>query len=359
MRDLTDMEQQLVDRLSTLHGKVRLAMESSGLHLYLDSPYVVREEGVSALGKLKASVNLDQWSGTKKPPARCKTPRDIKKWSDACGYCHKTSRVLTVSQLLNVKALGARLHTKKAVVVDIKEAAAEAIESPGVCVPVHELPRDHPAVWYLHSRCIDVATAVQMCRMAFCLEEAPETGERRKRMPGNWKITPAGRVLAFAENGGWVARLVEKNEDGKRWVWHPYESRWDEISPDFKLSKVINARGFRKAEALVGLEAITDTRAAFLVEGCFDALKLGIGAVACLGSSISETQADLLTKFGHVVVVPDNDAAGEHMASSAKQKLIERGVKVTVHRLPETTKDAGDLSLEAVSALKQQYLNKT
>jgi hypothetical protein len=181
MRLLTDLEKQLIDRLSTIHGKVRVAMESSGLHLYLDSPYTIREEGASAVGKLKASVNLDKWSGKITAPSTLKSAQAIAKWRDSCGYCHKTSRVITVSQLLNTKHIRDRIKVKKEVVMDVKDVLDTAVESPGLCIPVENLPLEHPAVTYLRSRGISVATASRMCRMSYCLEEAPETSNRRKR----------------------------------------------------------------------------------------------------------------------------------------------------------------------------------
>lgn len=102
------------------------------------------------------------------------------------------------------------------------------------------------------------------------------------------------------------------------------------------------AKGFRKELVLYNLDrakASAAERGLVVVEGFFSVLALyeaGIpNAVAVMGSSLSEAQADLLAELaGGVTVLFDGDAAGRAGADAARQAL-EKRVPTRVLRLPD------------------------
>lgn len=82
----------------------------------------------------------------------------------------------------------------------------------------------------------------------------------------------------------------------------------------------------------------TDRRAVCVVEGIFDAIRLGKNALSLLGTDYSPVHHTFLRSFQKVVVWMDPDAAGE----AATKKIVERlGEKAHVVR---GLKEPGDLS---------------
>jgi DNA primase len=74
-----------------------------------------------------------------------------------------------------------------------------------------------------------------------------------------------------------------------------------------------------------------------LVEGQFDAIS--IGGCAYMGSTISDTQADLLKNLQReIIVVPDRDAAGLSICDRA----LELGYKVSIPNWADEIKDVND-----------------
>lgn len=109
---------------------------------------------------------------------------------------------------------------------------------------------------------------------------------------------------------------------------------------DFK-----NTPKLPKSKILFNLHRVRMKDAVYVVESSFDAVRLdqcGVPAVATLGSNVSRTQVELLTKhFNNVIVIPDNDDAGQSMASKIVEKM---GSRANVIALPERFKDIGDMT---------------
>ncbi len=95
-----------------------------------------------------------------------------------------------------------------------------------------------------------------------------------------------------------------------------------------------------------------------VVEGPLDAARIGPGAVALLGKYMSERHADLLVrKFKKIIVVADNDKAGQEMAKRIKELMSERGMEVVFIDIPEQYKDVGDMPYEAAIELIFKHLH--
>ena len=106
-----------------------------------------------------------------------------------------------------------------------------------------------------------------------------------------------------------------------------------------------NTPGLPKSKLLFNLHRARKHDTVYVVESSFDAIRLdqnGIPAVATLGANVSKKQVELLTKyFNSVIVIADNDDAGENM----QKKIVESlGHRVKLIGIPKRFKDVGDMT---------------
>ena len=117
-----------------------------------------------------------------------------------------------------------------------------------------------------------------------------------------------------------------------------------------------NTPGLPKSKVLFNLHRVKTSSTIYVVESSFDAIRLdqvGFPAVATLGANVSASQIKLLEKyFNNVVLVADNDEAGDIM----KDKLIEKlGSLVSVIKIDKKYKDIGDMDDETIKGLEFQF----
>ncbi len=125
------------------------------------------------------------------------------------------------------------------------------------------------------------------------------------------------------------------------------------VDPEPGASKYLNTR-FPKGEVLLGLDHLPfDTTEVVVVEGPLDALWLyqhGIPGVALLGSSMSETQAHILTsRFWGAVLAFDADEPGSRGEQRAATLL--KGMEVRYARIPEGRGDVQECTAEELRAM--------
>lgn len=122
---------------------------------------------------------------------------------------------------------------------------------------------------------------------------------------------------------------------------------------DFK-----NTPGLAKSKTLFNLNRIKTSSTVYVVESSFDAIRLdqvGFSAVATLGATISSTQIELLKKyFNDIIVIADNDEAGNNMKSRIMEKLSSR---ITIIKLESKYKDIGDMDDESIKKLQYRFDN--
>lgn len=117
-----------------------------------------------------------------------------------------------------------------------------------------------------------------------------------------------------------------------------------------------NTLGLPKSKILFNLHRIKNLDHVYVVESSFDAIRLnqvGLPAVATLGANVSKIQTDLLQKyFNNIVVILDNDEAGQSMG----QKIIDRlGSRVFVIKLDDKYKDIGDMDDDKIKNLEFRF----
>jgi hypothetical protein len=177
---------------------------------------------------------------------------------------------------------------------------------PGVCVPLDELPPDHPAVTYLRSRNFDPAYLTQQYGVRYCLQTTEEY--------------PAclGRLI------------IPIYMDGKMRTW---QGRYiGDVPKGSRIPKYVNQPRASKSRMLYGHDAALAAPFVTITEGVTNVWRLGSGAVAALGKHVSLAQYDLLRKWRAAIIALDPDAYYQSEDTYAKLGKMIPTVRVL---LPE------------------------
>jgi len=392
-----------VQNLAARHGGGILRNESNGLHLYIACPECLKNFGTKELQSKHLAINIDKCYGLNKfatyQKSRVSTEKGVK--NELVALCHKTNKGFSVKQLMNMQKIEDRPEHIKAMHKEVTMAASKAVllkdergnyipYPPGKITPLIELQENHPALEYLRSRDYDIQSLWEQLGASYCYEETPgdtsstpdeqKIGVYYRRMPDGWKDTPQGRIIFFADirntRKGWQARLLEKKVDGWKWYYHPYREEWvaveKEIAPgqwevredyrdekyQWKPSKYRMAtgtdmsKGVGRSSILMGFDAAvkwneerkTKIPFAVLVEGPLDAGRIGAPALAMLGKYLSDQQAALLRVFKKIIVVLDNDDAGQSGLVRVKNLFAEKHMDFDVCVVPKPFKDVGEMT---------------
>jgi len=359
--------QDFADSLIKIHGSVRVANEASGLHFYLACPECLQQDGEAELYKKHLAVNVDKYLTGQQHGVLCMK----------CGWtCEAVS-------LQYMPPLEERGIVHKAEVVKFHGVNKDYLEkdhlgimvprNPGTIIPIYQLPPEHPAREYLALRDFAPQPLWEQFECSWCEKENPDLFYRRQ--PGGFRITPQGRLIFFCfQNGskvGWQARILEFDEDGKRFFWHPYRNEWvhvlshdpasDRWVPregyeDWDHAKYWTAPGTRRNTVVMGFDAalrwnqeqgrtMHGQRIGILTEGPLDAGRLGAPVMAILGKTLTADQATTVAeKFYRILVIGDNDKAGAKMKESVQRQLLSKQVRFDFLDLPDCFKDPGSLS---------------
>lgn len=167
-----------------------------------------------------------------------------------------------------------------------------------------------------------------------------------------------GRVPKYMVNRGFTLDILQKWEVGYDQEFHcvviPVKADGRLVglvrrNLNVEGPKYLNTRGLTKGDILFGLDHVpTDCRDIAIVEGPMDCMWLhqnGIPAVAVLGSSLSERQAEIIRRrFWKVCLAFDNDKAGIVAGIDAAIKLGQLDVRAI--KLPEGRKDVQECTSE-------------
>ena len=92
------------------------------------------------------------------------------------------------------------------------------------------------------------------------------------------------------------------------------------------------------------------------IEGCMDAMKIGPGCVATLGTVVTDAQVQLLSKLQDVYVLFDGDKSGIRKSKDLACVLSFCGVNVQILDLPEGVDDPAEMNKTQVNSLRTTYL---
>ena len=165
--------------------------------------------------------------------------------------------------------------------------------------------------------------------------------------------------LAVALAGGYKGRLVIPliDRQGEEDVLVGYSSRAvDESEPKYLFPS--REKGFYKSHLVFNLARVRGQRAAVVVEGFFDCMKVtqaGFPVVAVMGCDMSEYQAELLCNhFERLVLFFDGDAAGRQGSDRALVEIGRRGRYVRAVLAPDGCQP-DQLSEEDIKRLLTRY----
>lgn len=392
---------ELAKELARIHGRATIHDEAHGIHIHIPNPELVETDGLKEVNFSRhLQINAEKYLGIGRYDVDLNPTEENRKLYDKyrrwnrevpCTYCQKTGkRNYTVYDLLtNYKPLNERGLNLPDIVPTVQNGASLSnnlvddgtgtmVPAPcGKTVPLESLPVDHPARVYMTGRGFTVEDC-RAYRLEYCTEAAPEDrskGVYYSRIADNLCNTYTGRIILPIWVGGhpvgYQGRAVDKTAPTGRYVWNG--SVWVRVEDASgnsllregkKLNKYMSALGMRRNSALFGFDAAEmwnlntgrygDRRTCVLVEGPLDALRAGPPAVAMLGASLSPAQAGLIADvFARVIVVGDNDAAGERAVSKVYDALEGVGFNMAmVDRLTVPNgKDLGDMDRVSAAEL--------
>lgn len=392
---------ELAQELARIHGKATIHDEAHGIHIHIPNPELVETDGLKEVNFSRhLQINAEKYLGIGRydvdlnPTAENRKLYDkYRRWNREvpCTYCQKTGkRNYTVYDLLtDYKPLNERGLNLPGIIPTVQNGASLSnnliddgtgtmVPAPcGKTVPLESLPENHPARVYMTAR----GFTVQDCKaygLQYCTEAAPEDrskGVYYSRIADNLRNTYTGRIiLPIRVDGhqvGYQGRVVERTSPMGKYAWNG--NLWVRVTDAAgnsllfagkKLNKYMSATGMRRNSALFGYDSAVlwnldtgrhgDRRTCVLVEGPLDALRAGPPAVAMLGASLAPAQAQFIVDaFARVIVVGDNDTAGERAVSKVYDALESAGFNMAmVDRLTVPDgKDLGDMERGAAAAL--------
>jgi len=234
---------------------------------------------------------------------------------------------------------------------------------------------DEAAAFFREGLARQAAAVAFLSKRGFGVEEALSFGFGAA--PDRWDALMSSLGGRFGEETLLEAGLLQRNPETGR-IYDRFRNRLTIEIRDARgeilgfgarslgddLPKYLNSpetSRFSKGKLLYGLdrakEAIRKEEAAVLVEGYFDRIALARAgcenAVASMGTALTPSQCDLLSRHaGTVVVAYDGDAAGIAASYKAFPLLLSRGVVVKHLALPDGHDPDSFLAAKGADALR-------
>ena len=211
---------------------------------------------------------------------------------------------------------------------------ATEIQLPDNNCPVSDLPVDHPAIVYLHSRGFDPRELQQLWDVRYVSLFSPEAANRLLIPVKRLQLQFSGTTDGPLANAGWQARHIGELSDGT--------------------PKYLFPRGFQKTRVLYGLpQALRTQGPVVLCEGPTDVWRYGPGAMATFGLHVSREQHLLLIHHfagWPIVILPDNGAVAQAQENAAALRSLRVSTSnedcVTVAHLPTGRDDPAECTRE-------------
>lgn len=160
-------------------------------------------------------------------------------------------------------------------------------------------------------------------------------GIRGTGMTGEWKF----RIVIPLMEGGRCVSYTTRDFTGKQ------ELRYKTLSVE---QSIVDPKS-----VLFGSNHLHDTSKVIICEGPFDALKLGDGAVATLGTSVKEAQVRKIAIYEKVYIVFDPEEAAQKRARQLAERVSALGSEVEVIDIGGDG-DPGDMDEKSVKKLRKE-----
>ena len=248
-----------------------------------------------------------------------------------CWNCRGHAFGETLARILRVSVAQALAEASKYSLVGRVGRTRRGLKAESGCLPEARLP-DGCGV-------ISGAQYTYLTRRGFeDVDRLIETWDLRGIVP--WGGRLANRILIPVKLGGrivsWTARTIHK-EASLRYVSC---SACDEAMPI--------------KDTVFGWDNVQSS--AVVVEGPFDAMKMGPGAVATMGTAWTTAQLRLLSGLRRVAILYDSEPAAQRNALALAVALSTMGVESEVVTLDDGSKDPGDLSERDAGALRRELI---
>lgn len=384
---LNTVERGLVTRLMRLHGHCTLHRKADGsVEVRMADPDLLEEDGDKELTSRHLYVNVTKYVRENHTCAAC---------------CVKTGKVWNVDTLLRMLPVEMRAQKPARVkrrlsVFEVRDMlepgrGGELLPiDPGEIIPLDRIDDPaHPALVYLQERGFEPGPLVDQFRAAYCVKRDPRL--RTPRMPGDLCPAPEGRIVFFADMDGrqvgWQARRLELRRERNLLHWNPNTGHWANVGRygeegrfvvhdrydgtrigrdrDYVLErKYFNAPGMQTGKVLLGFDAAvrwrmrTGIKTIGLVEGVFDAARLGPPFVSMLGLTLKPGQARHLLGqgFDRVVYLCDRDGNPENAERTRESMKHLEGIigRVDELSLPPGRKDAAEITRPETDRLREE-----
>lgn len=387
--NIPDKFKPLINKLLLIHGcgSIHFSQEKC-IELRLPDPLLLKEDGPKELISKHLYVNLTKYFEDKHYFA---------------ARCVKNGKIWSIIDLQNMEPIPDRklgwdfhkyqslLSSKEKLILTstcssdsfmtLDENGNEIPEPPGTCIPITELPEDHPAIYYLLSRGFtikDLPRLQKQFNTSFCTKV-----NHKFQYFNEYQLLnkgPQGKLVFFIQqfgiNKGWQCRFLEMNQNDCKYyyqydtenkancIWVPVANKstvTNKYEPIYGVPnkllkcKYVIGYGTKSSNCLMGFDAALGTsmdgetnpnNAIGLVEGVLDAGKLGAPFCSVQGNSLSKAQANLIVNnFDKVYYLRDHDEAGDNLAKTIETNLYQLGfTNLEEITYPNKYKDVGEIS---------------
>ena len=377
LNDFPREERILISRLSAIHGPAIIMKNSkSGTEIRLADPELLKSDGIQELYKKHLYVNVT------------KVINDNN--YNAC-LCFKGMRTYSIDELLAYPPLdkrGIKLDSVKIFVSDSSKNMDK--DSDGNLIPkkigidlkpINSLDDDHIAIKYLISRGYDKNELYDQFGALWCENGNPDCVYGK--LPMGMLKSPAGRIVfpvtQFGKYRGWQARLIEKIENDKLYVYCGINKKWNHVADirdgkryalnkycmSILSSKYIIGAGTSSSDNMLGIDSAIKWKndnwesVVGIVEGVLDAARLGPPFCSVFGVNISEHNANFIKSlFSKVVYCVDHDEAGKKLKSNLERRFYGSGIDLIEMEYPKEYKDVGDMPSSVALEIKKGVFDK-
>lgn len=290
-------------RPSTMTGKPKPVYEYGGEAYRVNCPFCVQVNASNPDTKHRLWIGHTWGAEDQYVPG--------KHWGEAVCYHNNCLENWENNRYLQNVVYGDMLFsTRQRVAIEqgvVVERPTE-LDFPQFCVPLHELAPDHPANLYLYKRKFDPRQISLQYGVRYCYQPPPDYP----------MIT--GRLI------------IPIVMDGKMVMW---QARYlGDLPKGSKLPKYLNPRGVSKSALLYGFDEARKSPFVTITEGITNVWRLGSGAVAILGKSVSYPQYMLLKTHwpGGALIALDS---GTYLESEATYSKLSKDIPTVKLLLPD------------------------
>lgn len=406
--DLSYSYKKIICDLLSIHRTGKLHYFKNGFELSIPDPKLLRIDGPKELFSKHLYVNLTMYiESMNNKAAHCVKTGDKYRISDLLHMKPVGDRGLPFDVELYLKNHGDTVLSYSDLEMFSPESEHRKIIHPGVLVPVNKLPSVHPAVEYLKNRGFtDLDSLVNQFNLSYCESENPQYkyiyGKDSYQYNPFSPVTPQGKlifcVMQYGNFEGWQSRVIDKFDSNTNmkyhWIsyapsgtpgsekngWYPVAQKdvltgkllpVSSIANNSMKRKYVIAPGFKSSQHLLGFDAAVEYNKKFkdeygnavkpfigLVEGAFDAARMGAPFCSVFGSHLSMQQFKMIANmFSKIYFLCDHDEAGNNLRKSILSFVRSFGGSIEAEELeyPDSYKDVGDINdSELLNALRNK-----